>query len=237
MINKAILLAAGFGTRLRPLTLTIPKPLLPLNGELLVDHQLRYLKKYGITDVAINLHHLGDMIKDHAGDGSKYGLNVHYSNEPTILGTGGGIKKASTFFEGEPLIALNADALIDVDLQAFAEHHKNNNYPATMVIKKLAADDDHTSIDVNDDGEILSFANGDYHYTGLQIVGPELLNEFPPAGIEACLIRDGYKKLIENGKRVGTYLYNGYWNDLGIPESYEQVKQDIQDGVFQLIKE
>ncbi|MBT3182822.1 MAG: nucleotidyltransferase family protein [Deltaproteobacteria bacterium] len=236
MIKKAILLAAGFGTRLRPLTLTTPKPLLPLDGELLIDHQLHYLKKYGITEVAINLHHLGDMIREHVGDGSKYGITIHYSIEQKILGTGGGVKKAGSFFKEEPLLALNSDALIETDLSDLVDYHTRNNFSATMVLKKLPPDSNYTPIDVSDDKTIKGFEKGEYHYTGLQIVGPELLNEFPPAGIEACLIQDGYKKLIEKGARVGAYLYDDYWNDLGTPESYDQAKSDISNGKFQLIK-
>ena len=93
-IDQAMLLAAGLGTRLRPLTLTTPKPLLPLDGCTLIDHQLRYLASAGIGRVAINLHHLGEKIRAHAGDGSRYGLSIHYSEEPEILGTGGGVKRA-----------------------------------------------------------------------------------------------------------------------------------------------
>lgn len=226
MITKAMLLAAGLGTRLRPLTLATPKPLLPLNDELVIDHQLKYLASHGIAKVVINLHHLGDMIREHVGDGSSHGLAVSYSEEPNILGTGGGIKMAQPFFGNEPFVVLNADALIDADIGECAAHHMKSSAAATMVVKRIAAGDSYTPIEMKR-GLVASFGRGDFFYTGLQVIGREMLDALPPAGTPACLIEDGYKKLLEKDRKIAAFVHRGYFNDLGTPVRYEQARRQF----------
>jgi len=113
---KAMVLAAGFGTRLRPLTDHIPKPLLPVGGRPMIEYTLLLLKKYGITEIIINLHHCGDQIIKTLGDGTQLGLSISYSDEQgEPLGTGGGLKKAEAFFEGAPFLVINGDIVIDIN--------------------------------------------------------------------------------------------------------------------------
>ncbi|HEY5627503.1 MAG TPA: nucleotidyltransferase family protein, partial [Nitrospira sp.] len=136
---KAMILAAGLGTRLRPLTNTIPKPLLPIAGTPLIVWNLLLLKRHGFHDVVINLHHLGPMIEQALGNGSKYGLRIYYSHEPVILGTGGGIKQAEPEFSGGPVLVLNGDTLFELDLGALCEFHQQRKAAATLVLRE---DDD-----------------------------------------------------------------------------------------------
>jgi NDP-sugar pyrophosphorylase family protein len=103
---KAMILAAGLGTRLRPLTNTIPKPLLPVGGTPLIVWNLLLLRRHGIREVIVNLHHLGHLIRKELGDGSTWGMRISYSEEPTLLGTGGGLKQAEAFFAGEPFLVM-----------------------------------------------------------------------------------------------------------------------------------
>lgn len=231
-IDTAMLLAAGLGTRLRPLTLSTPKPLLPLDGTLLIDHQLGYLRAAGVRRAVINLHHLGEKIRGHVGDGSRFGIEVRYSEEPEILGTGGGIKKAGALLGDGPFIALNADALIDADIAAVVRHHADAKAAATMVVKPLGQDDGYTPVDIGPDSFVRGFGKGRHFYTGLQILGREMLDVLPPAGHSACLIKDGYEALLAKGGRVSSFVHEGYFNDLGTPERYEQAKQDIAAGRF-----
>ncbi|MBI2092402.1 MAG: nucleotidyltransferase family protein [Deltaproteobacteria bacterium] len=114
---RAMILAAGLGTRLRPLTHKTPKPLLPVNGRPMIDFSLARVKKAGITNVIINLHYLGGQIKKYVGSGRRYGLKIRYLHEPKILGTGGGIKNAERFLNGGPFVVINSDTLIDIDLK------------------------------------------------------------------------------------------------------------------------
>lgn len=227
-IEKGMILAAGLGTRLRPLTYKVPKPLVPLNDHRLIDYPLNYLSKNGIAQVMINLHHLGKQIKEYVGDGKKYGLRVFYSEEPEILGTGGGIKKAAEFFEGKPFVCINADSLIHADFKALVERHFSSEASATMVLKKKLGDDPYEGINISKGNYLVNIEEkGDYFYTGLQIITKELLDVLPPAGSVSCLIQDGYKKLLKDGKKIAVYLYEGYFNDLGTPDRYEKAKKDI----------
>lgn len=233
-ITKAMLLAAGLGTRLRPLTLTTPKPLLPLDGALLIDHQLKYLASYGIEDVTINLHHLGEKIRSHVGDGGRYGLSVRYSEEPEILGTGGGIKKAFGSFAGQ-FVALNADALLDADIKEVINRHRKSGAVATMALKELSEKDGYEPVEIDEDGFVRGFGRGKYFYTGLQILGYEMLDVLPAAGVPSRLIQDGYKRLIKKGAKISSFFHRGYFNDLGTPERYEKARRDIAAGAFKLL--
>lgn len=228
-IRKAMLLAAGLGTRLRPLTYKTPKPLLPLNGKRLIDYTIGFLARSGITEVMINLHHLGNQIRNYVGDGSNYGIQAHYSEELEILGTGGGIKKAEGFFGDEPFIALNGDSLLNVDLAALTAHHIKSGAAATMVLKPLSPNDTYKPVSIDDDGWVTGFnGDGSHFYVGLQVVNKELLERLPPAGTPSCLIEDGYTPLLADGGKVASFIYDGYFNDVGTPERYEQAKRDVE---------
>jgi len=236
-IDRAMILAAGLGTRLRPLTLYTPKPLLPLDGTVLIDHQIRYLAKSGMRSLAINLHHLGEKIRNHVGDGHSFGVEVNYSDEPEILGTGGGIKQAARFFGRRPFVVLNADSLIEADVGALIRAHGESGFQVTMVVKRIEDGDGYTPLDLDDESGVREFGRGEYFYTGLQVLGPEIFDTLPPSGTPACLIEDGYKKLLKRGGRIGALVYDGYFNDMGTPERYEQAKVDVSNGTFKIFRE
>ena len=113
---KAMILAAGFGTRLRPLTDKVPKPMVPILNRPILEHTIHLLRTHGITDITINLHHQPEMITDYFGDGEKYGVQLHWSHEPEILGTAGGIKKAQQWLDGESFLVINSDVVTDINL-------------------------------------------------------------------------------------------------------------------------
>src|SRR3982751_5669006 len=131
-----MILAAGLGTRLRPLTDTIPKPLLPVGGTPLIVWNLLLLRRHGIRDVVVNLHYLGHLIQKELRDGSMWGMRISYSQEPTILGTGGGLKQAERYFEGRPFLVLNGDTLCELDLGALRRFHEQHRPLATMVVRE-----------------------------------------------------------------------------------------------------
>lgn len=224
-IEKAILLAAGFGVRLRPITNETPKPLLPLNGSLLIDHQLKFLRAGGIREIAINLHHMGEKIKAHVGDGARYDLKIKYSEESEILGTGGGVKKAAALIGDAPFVVLNCDALIDVNIEGVIARHLKSDADATMVVKKISKDDDYNPVNVSADSFVDAFGKGNYFYAGFNIVGKKLLDLLPPAGTNACLVRDGWEKLIKSGGRILAFETEGYFNDIGTLKRYEKAKE------------
>ena len=152
---KAMILAAGLGTRLRPLTDTTPKPLLPVAGTPMIVWNLLLLKRHGIRDVIINLHHLGTMISQALGDGSALGMRILYSHEPVILGTGGGIKQAEAHFNGEPVLILNGDTLFELDLGALRTFHRERHAAATLVLRKDPEAARWGLVEVTDRGEVV----------------------------------------------------------------------------------
>jgi NDP-sugar pyrophosphorylase family protein len=135
MIRRAMVLAAGRGTRLAPLTDRLPKTLMPVAGAPLPCHILNFLLAGGIEEVVINLHHLGQLIEQEIGDGTRFGVRVRYSWEPRILDTGGGIKQAEPLLEGEPFVVANGDSLLELSLREVVELHRARGGIATMVVR------------------------------------------------------------------------------------------------------
>ncbi|MEP6887820.1 MAG: nucleotidyltransferase family protein [Nitrospirales bacterium] len=238
---KAMILAAGLGTRLRPLTNTIPKPLLPVGGTPLIVWNLLLLRHHGIRDVIINLHHLGELIEKELGDGSTVGMRISYSHEPTILGTGGGLKQAETFFEGESFLVLNGDTLCELDVGALCRFHRHENPLATMVVRDDPDVDRWGALEVNaqqrivringrgrgDDGPVMKRM-----FAGVHIVHPRLLRTLP-ADRESSII-DAYVREIEQGEPVFGYPLHGYWSDVGTPQRYAEAQADVKRGLLRL---
>lgn len=238
---KAMILAAGLGTRLRPMTNTIPKPLLPVAGTPLVVWNLLLLKRHGFHDVVINLHHLGPMIQQALGDGSRYGMRIIYSPEPVILGTGGGIKQAEPHFSGEPVLVLNGDTLFELDLDALCEFHRRREAAATLVLRQDPEAERWGLVEVGADQRILRITGRGATtsqptlprmFAGVHILQPRLLREVPK-GVASTII-DPYVAAIQRGEAVLGYDFDGYWSDVGTPERYAQVERDAVSGSIDL---
>ena len=238
---KAMILAAGLGTRLRPLTNMIPKPLLPIAGTPLIVWNLLLLKRHGFHEVVINLHHLGPMIEQALGNGSKYGLRIYYSHEPVILGTGGGIKQAEPNFSGEPVLVLNGDTLVELDLEALCAFHLQRNAAATLVVR---ADPDAARwglVEVGTDDRIVRITGRGKSapaptqprmFAGIHILHPRLLRDVPK-GKESSII-DAYISAIQRDEPVMGYEFAGYWSDIGTPQRYAQAEHDAGSGLIRL---
>src|SRR5262249_16690491 len=185
---KAMILAAGLGTRLRPLTNTIPKPLLPIAGTPLIVWNLLLLKRHGFQDVVINLHHLGPMIEQALGNGSKYGMRIYYSHEPVILGTGGGIKQAEPNFSGEPVLVVNGDTLFEIDRDALCAVHQRRQAAATLVLRSDPDAARWGLVEIDGDGRIVRITGrgktdvsgtDPRMFAGVHILHPRLLRDLP----------------------------------------------------------
>ncbi len=238
---KAMILAAGLGTRLRPLTNTIPKPLLPVGGTPLIVWNLLLLKRHGFRQIVINLHHLGPMIEQALGTGSKFGIRIIYSHEPVILGTGGGIKQAEPHFSGEPVLILNGDTLVELDLEALRDFHLARNAAATLVLREESDAARWGLVEVGDKGQILritgkglmdSIPMTPRMFAGIHILHPRLLRQVPK-GVTSSII-DPYVKAIERGEPVFGYDLQGYWSDIGTAERYAQAERDVRAGLIRL---
>jgi NDP-sugar pyrophosphorylase family protein len=238
---KAMILAAGLGSRLRPLTNTIPKPLLPIAGTPLIVWNLLLLKRHGFRDVIINLHHLGPMIEQALGNGSKYGLRIYYSHEPVILGTGGGIKQAEPNFSGEPVLVLNSDTLFELDLEALCAFHQDTRALATLVVRSdtdavrwglVEVDSDERIVRITGRGRADTGVTKPRMFAGIHILHPRLLRDVPK-GTPSSII-DAYVAAIQRGDRVMGYELTGYWSDIGTAERYGQAEHDATGGLIRL---
>ncbi len=233
---RAMILAAGLGTRLRPLTDDLPKPLLPLAGQPLLVWNLLLLRLYGVREVIINLHYLGDLIQAAIGDGARFGVRVSYSHEPALLGTGGGIKQVEPFFEGAPFLVLNGDTVVDVDLGALMEFHRNRNGLVTMVLRAdpdaerwgpVALGPRQQVLRINGNGRA-GPAEAIRMFAGVHVVHPRALRTLP-SGKPSSII-EGYVAEILAGEAVYGYEMTGYWSDVGTPERYRAVQEDVRVG-------
>jgi NDP-sugar pyrophosphorylase family protein len=224
-----MILAAGLGTRLRPLTQITPKPLLPLANRPLLRHHLELLRTVGVREVMVNVHHLPEAIPRALGDGSQWGMSIRYSIEPQILGTGGGIKAVEAFLRapGEPFLVLNGDLLIEVDLAAVVTTHRASGSMATMVLREDPEAAKYGALGVDEQGRILDFvgrarAQGEVVrrglFTGIHVLEPAVLDLLPMG--ESCINQTAYPRMIREGWPVQAYFQHGFWSDVGTPERY-----------------
>jgi NDP-sugar pyrophosphorylase family protein len=236
-----MILAAGLGTRLRPLTDTIPKPLLPIGGTPLIVWNLLLLRRHGFRDVVINLHYLGRMIEEALGDGSRFGLRITYSPEPVILGTGGGLKRAEPYFSDEPVLVVNGDTLVELDLDALTAFHCSNKAAATLVLREDAdaarwglveVGAGHRIVRITGRGAADSAPTVPRMFAGVHILTPRLLRDVPN-GVASSII-DPYVAAIGRGDAVLGYDLGGYWSDIGTLERYTQAEEDVRAGLIRL---
>jgi len=228
---KAIILAGGLGTRLRPLTDQTPKPLLPISGKPIIEHAILNFKKHGIKDVILSIGYRAPMIQEYFGDGSKWGVNIEYCIEDTPLGTGGALKKAAQNIK-ETLLAINGDNLADFDWTGAIKTHQTNNAKITL---QLFPVEDVTKYGIArlDDGKIIEFiekptveqAPSNLNNAGGYILESEIL-EVLPEGF--CMIeKDCFEKLAANGV-VFAHHHNGQWYPTDTIEKYSHADKNFK---------
>ncbi len=244
MPMKAMILAAGFGTRLRPLTETTPKPLLKVGGTPLILWNVLLLRASGIKEVIINLHYLGHQIQETLGDGTCWGMQVSYSCERDILGTGGGLKAAESFFEGKPVLVMNGDTLIDLDVPALVDFHHSHGGVATLVLRDDPNAEQWGAVESNAQGRILRITGRGLEggedeeeivtrmFAGVHILHPSILQD-SPAG-ESFSIIDPYVRELARGSRMFGFVHAGYWSDIGTLERLARAQADVESGAIML---
>ncbi len=237
-----MILAAGLGTRLRPLTEATPKPLLPVGGTPLIVWNLLLLRAGGIRDVIINLHYLGSMIEDALGNGAAWDMRIAYSPEPELLGTGGGVKAAAEFFEGEPFLVINGDTLINIDVEAFQDFHLSHGGVATLVVRDdpyaaqwgaVESDAQDRILRINGRGWDQGSSPPVAHirmFAGVHILHPSLLANAPMG--QPFSIIDSYTQALNKGSRLLGFVHSGYWSDIGTVERYAQAQADVESGLM-----
>jgi mannose-1-phosphate guanylyltransferase len=228
---KAIILAGGLGTRLRPLTETTPKPLLPIKDKPIIEHAVLNFKKHGITDIVLSIGYKADLIKEYFGDGSKWGVNIDYSIEDSPLGTGGAIKKAASGVEGT-FLAINGDNLADFDWTEAIKSHKENNAKITLSLYPV---EDVTQFGIAqlDNGRIVKFiekpkveeAPSNLNNAGGYVIEPESLNILPE-GVSS-IERDCFEKLAGQGV-VFAHIHRGHWYPTDTLEKYKKADESLE---------
>lgn len=225
-IKKAMLFSAGVGERLKPLTDKIPKPMIPIGERPLLDYQLAYLKRFGVEEVVINLHHLGEVITRHVGNGAKYGLKVVYSREAKLLGTGGGLKNAEKFFANEAaFFTLNSAALTNCDLTELAKFHFAQDAAITLVMRPWQ--EGYTRLTV-ENGELKKIGAGNHLFTGLTVMTPEIFGELELR--DSNLVTEGVETLRLKGKKIAAFEHTGYWRKIENHKDYQAVQEEWASG-------
>lgn len=227
---KGMILAAGLGERLLPLSAQLPKPLFPVVNIPLIRYTIELLKRYGVDDLVINLFHLGRAIEQELADGAALGVRIRYSHERELWGTGGGLKQMESFFAREECFVLaNADTLVDVDLEAALHFHRRHAAAATMLVTTSASTRVYGAVELDESGAVRNIAGRipDVResertptvFCGVHILTPKIFEYIPP-NINSCINAYAYPKMIQNGERVMGYEIDGTFIDLGRPETY-----------------
>ena len=233
-----MILAAGMGTRLRPLTDDIPKALLPVANRPQIEYVLELLRVAGVREVVINLHHFADRIRDALGTNYRGEVSITYSFEEEILGTGGGVKKVEDFFNDDPFLLINADTLMDVDIREAVRYHMEKGAVATMVVREWDLLGGFGRVEMDGEGRIRRIldkggAGGEKPviFTGLHLLSRKIFTFIPKFGY-SCINSDCYGAMLENGERVYGFEMDGYWKDTGTIMSYFKANMDFLRGAM-----
>lgn len=227
---KAMVLAAGLGVRMQPLTDGRAKPSLPVLNRPLITLILDFLRRHGVSDVMINLHHCPDSIRGILGDGGRLGLKIHYSEESLILGTAGGLKKVEGFFrDSGTFVLINGDFLTDCNLGAAFKAHRESGALSTMILAPVRPEMEYGIVETDERGRIQRIAGlppGEspagarrYNFIGLHILEPGILDAIP-AGRKVEINREVYPGLIQAGKTIKGFVHAGFWREMGTPRLY-----------------
>jgi NDP-sugar pyrophosphorylase family protein len=226
---RAMILSAGYGTRLWPLTEDRTKPAIPIMGKPLVGYVAEYLAQYGCNEIIVNLHHRPDSVRTALGDGSDFGVHLRYIEEPVILGTSGALDNARDLLEGETFIVINGKIITDIDLHAALETHRRMDAIATLVL--LPNPDCERFTVVETAGECLTgfgempiaadYAGRDapLMFTGIQILEPAIL-DYIPRGVFSHSTTDVYPQAMSQGNRIAAHIAEGKWYELSTLQRY-----------------
>jgi len=229
---KAMILAAGFGTRLRPLTETKPKALMPVANKPILGRNIEFLISHGITEIIVNAHHHHEQVVAYLKEESSFGLNIEAKVEQEVLGTGGGIKNAEDFWDKEPFLVINSDILTDIDLAAVYQVHQSSGALVTLVLHDC---EPYNQVQVDEQWNITDIAKanmpGRLAFTGIHVIDPEVLLHIPK-GVFSDII-ECYRELIRRGIPVRASLVKGHsWRDIGNIESYLEANRELADDSF-----
>jgi len=228
---KALVLAAGQGTRLGTLTTNIPKPMLPVGDKPLLEHIIELLRQHGIVDIAVNLHHKPDAILRHFGSGEAWGARLRYSYEATLLGSAGTALRHLAWVHPDPFLVYYGDVYSDVNLTDLMEHHRDSHAAATIAVNEI---DDPTRcgiVEFDAEYRVQHFVEkpaadqvfSRWSNSGIYVLNPEVLHFV--RDIPSDFGHDIFPRLLESGLNIQAHPINGTLIDIGTPENYQRVQQ------------
>ncbi|MFI5385980.1 MAG: sugar phosphate nucleotidyltransferase [Fimbriimonadales bacterium] len=238
---KAVVMAGGEGSRLRPVTTNRPKPLVPVCNKPIMEHILTLLKRHGITEVVATLHYLADEVQTHFGDGSDFDVDLTYSIEDTPLGTAGSVKNAEDRLKDGTFLIISGDALTDCDLTKAIAFHKAKKSVATLILARVSTPLEFGVVITAEDGRVERFLEkpgwsevfSDTVNTGMYILEPEILDYMEP-GKPYDWSGDIFPRLLEEGKRMYGYVMGEYWADVGSLTQYREAQEHLLSGEIDL---
>jgi NDP-sugar pyrophosphorylase family protein len=238
---KAMILAAGFGTRLWPLTVGRTKPAIPFLNRPLIEYTIEYLRRHGIEDLLINLHHEPESVIEQIGDGSRYGVKITYSIEqPDILGTSGALDRTRHLLKADTFIVINGKIITDIDLNPALAAHRNSKAIATLVLRSNTKREYFREVKLGEDGRIAEFAgfpdrNPDsaaqhppLMFTGIHILEPDIF-DYIPQGVFSDSVKDVYPKAMAEGDCIAGHVGEGSWYELSTLERYLTISLEFME--------
>jgi NDP-sugar pyrophosphorylase family protein len=224
---KAMILAAGKGTRLEPLTSWISKPMVPVANKPIMEHVIDLLASQGLRELVVNLHYKPEPIKDYFRDGSGWGVKLTYSSEKSLLGTAGGLKRVQHFFKDSTFVVFSSDLLTDIDLAPLVRMHRKRKALATIALTTVEDPSKYGVVQTDDSGRVIAFqekptreqAVGNSVNCGIYIFEPEIFDYIPP-GEFYDFGRDLFPLLFNEGERLYAFEHYNYWTDIGSLETF-----------------
>jgi NDP-sugar pyrophosphorylase family protein len=232
---KAMVLAAGLGTRLRPLTLDRPKPLVDVAGRPLIAYNLLLLRRHGITDVIINLHHHGAALRAALGDGSRFGLRIVYSPEDPLLDTGGAIKNAAAMLADDDFLVLNGDTILDLHLDRLLAAHRARGATATLVLRSDPQQARYGLVEVDGHERIRRFlgkptevgaALTPYMFAGAHVLSPRIF-AYMPSLAAFSITRETYPRMLTADEPLYGFPFAGFWRVIDTVADLERAVADL----------
>jgi mannose-1-phosphate guanylyltransferase/phosphomannomutase len=232
---KAVIMAGGEGTRLRPLTSNQPKPMLPMANRPMMEHVVNLLRQHGFEDIVVTVAFMANAIRSYFGDGSEFGVRMVYATEETPLGTAGSVRNARDELD-ERFVVISGDVLTDLDLSSLVDYHHSKGSLVTIALKAVENPLEFGIVITNEDGSIERFLEkptwgqvfSDTINTGIYVLEPEIF-EFIPEGRSVDFSEEVFPSVLEAGKPLFGYVAGGYWEDVGTLDAYLRAHQDVLD--------
>jgi mannose-1-phosphate guanylyltransferase / phosphomannomutase len=237
---KAVILAGGEGTRLRPLTSNQPKPMMPLVNKPLMEHVVTLLARYGFDDVVVTVAYLANQIRDYFGDGSDFGIRMRYATDESPLGTAGSVRNAAAELD-DTFLVISGDVLTDIDLSQLVNEHRDSDATASIALKRVENPLEFGIVITRPDGTIERFLEkptwgqvfSDTINTGIYVLEPEVF-EFIPEGEVVDFAEDVFPAALDKGLTLHGHVAEGYWEDIGTTDAYVRAHSDVLDGRVKL---